>query len=820
MDEQKIFNWKLNEKMFKTSIFLKKNMKENPSLMNVLGYIKDEMGNTPLRRMNMKLPYKTELEMMKAYKKKYTKGSFYIKIVLSKHKWGRTLPVDYLSLSIMKRSVRHSLCDGIYMDIDMENAQPSILYQIAKQNNMECKILKKYVENPKKYRALIMDHHNCDKDVAKKLPISLIMGGTYEGWIKEFNVQVTESLLKEFVEMETEMMLIMEVVYNMNPHIKKDVLKENPTKWKNINEEKRGVMGLWCQSIEKLFQETAIEAILSNEIFIEDIIPSQDGFMILKDLYDDELLKVCQKAIKEAFDINIIFTNKPFDEKFVINPYTEGLKKSEWVDIISVKKLADSLLKLKGDNILRNNDNLFIYYEKRWYNETVGDKRYKFMRYISEDLYDYMKNEIETDISLDENEIDSLLAELRRNTSSSSKMKDVMGHTLSKAKESKEPFDSKPFLIGFDNGVIDLLECSFDDDLKICFKDYTFNDYITMTCGYDYKPNEDIDKRQVLADLITSIQPKQDERDYLLQILASGLDGRAYQKIHFFNGLGGNGKGLIGGLMSEILGDYYHQPGNGILKDIEKANVPSPDMINLKNKRYINFKELEGNIRLPALKNLTGEGEFSGRYLNQNPEKFKMTSTWVAEFNNPPDIDGKPQPADYRRMVDVCFPSNFTDDEDKIGKTINGISYQRGNDYFTTPEFRKEYKYVFLELLIGIYCQFQDKEIKTKGIKFTVPASIKERTSKLMDGFNLFHKITKDLWELGDGEKKIGLKEIWDSIKEHPDYKALTTRLKKQYSRDEYYSYLQGVFKVDETAQRTKYIIGLKQKDLIEEELN
>jgi hypothetical protein len=301
---------------------------------------------------------KTELEMIKAYRKTHSKGYFSTKIVMSKHKWGRTLPINYLSLSIMKRSTRHTFCDGVYKDIDMVNAQPTILYQIAQQNVIECNILRKYVENHKLYRETIMQHHHCDKDAAKKLPISLIMGGTYQGWIKEFEIPLGQDLLQDFVEMEREMKTIMEVVYNMNPQIKKDVLKENPTKWKNINEEKRGVMGLWCQSVEKLFQETAIEAIVSNKILLEDIVPCQDGFMVLKELYDEGLLQICEDAIFEKYGITIKFANKPFDEKIEITPFVE-----EWEDNISVKVLANTLLKLKGDYILRSKDSLYIFYD-------------------------------------------------------------------------------------------------------------------------------------------------------------------------------------------------------------------------------------------------------------------------------------------------------------------------------------------------------------------------------------------------------------------------------------------------------------------------
>jgi len=824
MMNQKNFNWKLEKALYKSSIFLKKEMKEKTPLPLVLGYIKEGLGNDPLKRMNMTLPYKTELEMIEAYKQTYKKDAFQTKIVMPKHKWGRTLPINYLSLSIMKRSTRHSFCDGVYEDIDMVNAQPSMLYQIAKQNGTDCEILRKYVETPKLYRETIMVHHSCDKDTAKKLPISLIMGGTYEGWMKEFEIPLGNELLQDFLEMEREMKTIMEVVYNMNPDIKKDVLKENPNKWRNINEEKRGVMGLWCQSVERLFQETAIEAILSSEIKIEEVVPCQDGFMIPKEYYDDELLEIASQAIKDKYDIDIEFANKPFDEKIDITPFEDAKNMDEWQDLLSVKKLADTLLEIKGDYIVKNNNSTYIYYGDRWYNET--DKPQKFLKYIAEDLYEYMKGEIERDISLPKLIITTLLAILRTMTSKGCHMNDIIKHTLYNAKEAPN-FDSKPFLLGFENGVIDLLECKYEkvdvnedeyeEVFDIAFRPYRYDDYITMSCGYDYIPEDDEEKNKEFGDVINSIQSNPEERDYLLQILASGLDGIAYQKIHFLNGKGGNGKGLLGGLMSVILGDYYLQPTNAILKDVEKANVPSPDIFELKNKRYVNFKELEGNVRLGAVKNLTGDGDFKGRKLYQNTETFKITATWVAEFNNPPDIDGKPTPADYRRMVDVSFPNNFTDDEDKIGKTINGITYQRGNNYYTTSQFKDKYKITFLQLLISIHCQYRD-EVATNGIKFVVPSSVKERTNKLMDGFNLFHKITKELWIEGTSEKKVGLKEIWESLTYHQDYKELTARVKRQYGRDEYYTFLQGAYKVEETKQHTKYILGFQRKDSIEEE--
>lgn len=100
---------------------------------------------------------------------------------LSKHKWGRIQPSDYLSTCIFHRPTRHAFCEGHYVDLDMVNAQPTIINEICKHHNLHNTYLTKYVEDPKKLREFIMSmsHHNCDKDTAKALPIILMFGGCY-----------------------------------------------------------------------------------------------------------------------------------------------------------------------------------------------------------------------------------------------------------------------------------------------------------------------------------------------------------------------------------------------------------------------------------------------------------------------------------------------------------------------------------------------------------------------------------------------------------------------------------------------------------------
>jgi glycerol-3-phosphate cytidylyltransferase-like family protein len=816
------FNWKLERKQFTTTIFNKLKMTEKVDIRKVYGFIQNEMGITYSTPKGNTFP--TELEHIKKFATLLSKSLelFQTSHILPKHKWGRVIPSLYLSLCVFHRPTRHSFADDNYIDIDMENAHPTIIYNICKKNEIEKPTLKKYIDNPKYYRALIKEHHNCDKDIAKQLPIIIMFGGTYSTWIKENNITENDgNKLAEIVLLESEIRDVIEIVYTNNPDIKKDVLKQNPNHWRNENEAKRGVMGLWCQTLERHIQEqTILYLVLTKKFKIEEVIPSQDGFMILKERFYEDIIPDVNRNCIENIGIPIKFVIKPFDEKYEI-PLVEGeLSFDEWIDNISVKKLADYFLdeKMFKNYIIRYNDNLYIYYGEmengiikngRWYDETNEKRRHKITRYISENLYETISHSIKSQITLKKDDREYILKTLRDHTSRSTYIKDILTHIISKAKIAEEDFNSDPFLLGFLNGVYDLRTAEF--------REYQYDDYITLTTRYDYKPvdyedKETIKMATILAEIIQTIQPDEEHRDLLLLSLASGLDGRAYQKIFMYNGQGGNGKGLIGSLMDIVLGDYYHQPGNGILKDIEKANTPSPDMINLKNKRYINFKEVSGKIKAAMLRNLTGGGKFSGRYLNQNPEQFYMSGTFVMEFNTDPELDGEPQRADYRRMVNLFFPTNFTDDETKIGKQYGNITFQKANTYYETNEFLEKSKYLFLDLLLNVYKDNRDKE-SDKGLIISIPKSIRDRTEKFLENQNIFHKLFNRNWVMTSSTEKIKVKVVWDSIKESGDYKELSYEQKKTYGRDAFYKYIEGIFPISGNTKTGKLICGVERKE-------
>jgi hypothetical protein len=206
--------------------------------------------------------------------------TFNVSYHLAKHGWGRISPAGSLSLCVFHRPTRHTLCEGKYADLDMTNCQPQIMLEKLRHAGIKKDYLEKYVKDPKKYRAKIMEHHGCTKDVAKNLAISIMFGGKYDSWLVEHNITTNNHKKLETMHgLEQDMREIIEIVYHANKDTiveavkqqdksKKKKNKEHKMKWATVEEEKRGTMGLWAQSVERLLQETAIKWLVENSFII------------------------------------------------------------------------------------------------------------------------------------------------------------------------------------------------------------------------------------------------------------------------------------------------------------------------------------------------------------------------------------------------------------------------------------------------------------------------------------------------------------------------------------------------------------------------
>lgn len=384
------FPWALNKLDAEKSIFLKRKMKEYPNRSKILGFIENNMGISFVGHTRYKhlvfSKIETEQDQMKLYSKLYKKldKHFGTSYRFPKHKWGRIIPNGYMSLSIFHRPTRHALAEGNYIDIDMVCAHPQIVCEICRMNGIANMVLslKDYAYNSKPYRKEVMELHSVSYDTAKQLPIRLMFGGSYDQWIKDYNVE-NKSKHPLFVKIEKELLYIMDIVYAHNQHIKKDVLKAEKDKWQNESEAKRGVMGLWAQTIERFIQETSISYLVDDRGFVlEDIVPSQDGFMILPSLWYDEILDNCKTAVMEKYSIEMNFLNKPFDEA---------------IDIPEIEPLDDNIKLIEGGD---NEASAFVFNElkdtlkysagKFWYK--LNNKWYNNDKEVKAIIKDYILN--------------------------------------------------------------------------------------------------------------------------------------------------------------------------------------------------------------------------------------------------------------------------------------------------------------------------------------------------------------------------------------------------------------------------------------------
>jgi phage/plasmid-associated DNA primase len=434
-----------------------------------------------------------------------------------------------------------------------------------------------------------------------------------------------------------------------------------------------------------------------------------------------------------------------------------------------------------------NNDGVFVYYGSRWYNETDEKSRYKLTRYISENLYNDLKDLIDDAVELTTKQTQALEQSLRSSTSNGGTFKDIVRHLLSvKSGENADiKFDNNPFLLGFENGVVDLPTATF--------REYRFDDYITLTTKYNYKKPEanaaNSEAKKTLESFFATIQPDPAHLTLLYQVLCSALDGINYQKFWFYNGKGGNGKGVISRLMRALLGDNFcYCPKEELLKEVGRNNGASPDIADLQFKRYVIFTEMGGTIKLTSFRRLTGGDQLTGRQLHQGNIHFYLNATLVGEFNNPPEFDAKAMEADYRRAVDFGFKVNFTDDPAKINKTVNGVSYLEADPYYSSDRFVEEHSSIFLEILLEKYKESYSSA--TEQIHFTIPDDIRRASIALVDSTNVFKQIVEELYEEGTDSEPIPAKEIWNDLQLNEKYKSLSKLAKRQYNMNGLYDWL------------------------------
>ena len=369
-------------------------------------------------------------------------------------------------------------------------------------------------------------------------------------------------------------------------------------------------------------------------------------------------------------------------------------------------------------------------------------------------------------------------------------------------------FDINPDIIGFNNKKYNFKTKKFEN--------IVYDDYISMTCNYDYEePKED--KIKTIEDIIIKAFPNEERRKCYVSIMYNCLIGGAKDKFIVANGTGGNSKGVINELLRETLGDYAVEMATSVLTDKPKSGA-NPEVAKLDKKRLILSKEPNENdkIRCEMLKKVCGNSKITdARELYSNKTEIKLCGTNIMEVNVKLGFDGKLQDDIGRRLMDILFESTFTDDPEILKDTTRKNVYPK-NMFYTTEEFKEDYRCALFTYLIT-----------NAETTIYMAECVKNDTKKYMDDNDNIYNWVLEKYELTtDKEDVIKVKDMYEEYKKSDEYQNTYKKDRKtlktftseiithKYLKSKYIDVLQDKFLESKykCKKMRSVLIGIKQQ--------
>jgi len=147
----------------------------------------------------------------------------------------------------------------------------------------------------------------------------------------------------------------------------------------------------------------------------------------------------------------------------------------------------------------------------------------------------------------------------------------------------EDSLDKQPYLIGFNNGIYDMESYEFRSGRP--------TDYVSMSVGYDYKPEHTKHYAELLQ-FLEDIQPNEEERHYMLTLCSMSLIGKQIEIFHIWKGTGCNGKSTMAKLLEQTFGEYHSSvPAKMVCRKNISPWKEQDNLFELSNKRSIIFEK-------------------------------------------------------------------------------------------------------------------------------------------------------------------------------------------------------------------------------------
>lgn len=259
----------------------------------------------------------------------------------------------------------------------------------------------------------------------------------------------------------------------------------------------------------------------------------------------------------------------------------------------------------------------------------------------------------------------------------------------------EEKLDSKCNLIGFLNGVYDLVAGEFREGRP--------DDYVSLTTGINYIVyNLAHPCARGVDRFLNQIFTKHHIKEYVMLLMSSFLNGSIKEeRFHIWTGTGSNGKSKIIDLFEQSFGEYCCKfPVTLLTQKRAASNAATSELARAKGKRFACLQEPaeDEKLNIGLMKELTGGDKIMARLIYKEPIEFKPQFKMILTCNHLPNV-----PSDdggtWRRLRVVEFTSKFTDNPNPDNPNEFPI------DLELTKKF-DDWKEHFMALLIEYYHKY------------------------------------------------------------------------------------------------------------------
>lgn len=427
----------------------------------------------------------------------------------------------------------------------------------------------------------------------------------------------------------------------------------------------------------------------------------QDAFARFKEVQDNSVDYFIEKSIDgNDFDLGDVKSSRKDTSDHDIACALKQLYSDQYV-CVSVK-----------------NNIWYRFMNHRWIENDSGTTLRKSMSEELRKIYRKKSKDLDMTIDaiMDQDDSDPRIKRLKKRQGRICEIINRLGDSSDKdhiMKEAKELFwdqsiieklDTNPYLLCFNNGVIDFKEKSFRRGYP--------EDYISKSTNIDYIPLNEARDGKVIAeinDFMSKLFPREDLRRYMWEHLASVLIGTQKQTFHMYLGEGRNGKSVLTTLMDELLGEYKGVvPLSAITQDRQKVGGTSAELVMLKGVRYAVIMEpskkdviLEGPLKqfTSGLDPIQCRAPYIAKPIEYYPQFSLICCSNVRMEIKTQDF------GTWRRVREVPFEALFTenpvkDDPDK--------PFQYKVDPTIVDKF-PQWKYVLMAMLIKVAFRTEGK---------------------------------------------------------------------------------------------------------------